>query len=210
MKTLTALTALAMLLAIVPVQNAHAQIELTLGGGVNSPMGEYGDQSKVGYAITGGLGYRIFHMATLGVEATYNGNGMKDWVTSGLAPGYDLSTSMLTYAATARFMFPVSKHSVFAKGLVGNYRGTVKLEGPMTDESISTTDLGFGIGGGIMLNSSKNSSLFADLTYNNVTFDGADSATEFLTFTVGALIRFDLGKKGLEDDVKDDLDKLRN
>jgi hypothetical protein len=205
-----ALTALTMLLAIVPVQNAHAQVELTLGGGVNSPMGEYGDVTKVGYALTGGLGYRVFHMAVFGVEATYNGNGAKDHVLEDLGTGYDLSSSMLQYAAVAKFIFPVSKHSVFAKGSVGNYRGTAKLEGPLTDESVSVTDLGFGIGGGIMLNSSKNSSLFADLTYNNVTFDGADSATEFLTFTVGALIRFDLNKSDIEEEARGDLDRLND
>jgi len=211
MKSFMALMAVAVLLvATVSVQNAHAQLELTLGGGMNAPMGEYGDQVNMGYALTAGLGYRVMHMVVLGLETTYNGNKAPDEATASLGPGYDLSTSILQYSALAKVIFPVGNHNVFAKGAVGNYRASAKLSGPLGEASANNTDLGFGLGAGFMLNSASNSAFFADITYNNVSYDGADADTEFFTFTVGAVLRFDLFKDNLHDDVQEDLDKLRD
>jgi hypothetical protein len=93
---------------------------------------------------------------------------------------------------------------------VGNYRGSAKVSGPGVDESVSNTEIGFGFGGGFLINSASNSAFFADVTYHHITFDGDDAATNYLNFTIGALFRFDLFKKDMSDDLQDDLEKVRH
>jgi hypothetical protein len=43
-----------------------------------------------------------------------------------------------------------------------------------------------------LINGENNSSFFLDVTYHHVSFDGADSATEFVTFSAGAVWAFSL------------------
>lgn len=211
MKSVMMLMAVALVLVTpAAVQNANAQLELTMGGGVNAPLGEYGDQAKTGYALTGGLGYRIMPLAVIGVEASYNGNGATDDATATLGSGYDLSSSILQYSAMAKLMLPVGIHNVFVKGSVGNYRGSAKLSGPLGSASIANTELGYGLGAGFLINSAANSSFFADFTYHQVSYEeGTDS--NFYTITVGAVFKFDLfNKSSLRDDLQDDIDQLKN
>jgi hypothetical protein len=192
----------------VAVQNANAQIELSFGAGMNSPLGDYGDQANKGYALNAGLGYRILPLAVLGVEASYNGNKASDEVLEGLGDGYEMSSSILQYSALAKLVLPVGDHSVFAKGSVGFYRASAKVSGPLGDGSFNTTEPGYGIGGGFIINGSKSSSFFADATYHRVAFDDGD--TNYITIMAGALIKFDLGKSSLRDDLQDDIDKLKD
>jgi hypothetical protein len=209
MKPLMALVASVTLLAApLAVQDASAQIELNLGGGVNAPTGEYGDQFNTGYALTAGLGYRVVPLAVIGAEVSYSGNHAPDEVTEAVGPGYELTSNILQYGLVAKLVLPVGSQNVYAKGSVGNYRATAKASGPLGEGSITVTDPGYSIGGGFLINGNKMSAFFADVTYHHVNFDG-DADTNFFTITAGALIRFDLSKPDLRDDLQDDLDKLR-
>jgi len=208
--TLIWVTAVMLLAAPVAVQNAIAQVEFTLGGGMNTPLGDYADQSNVGYAITTGLGYRVTPLAAIGVELNYNGNGASDEASAGLDPGYDMSSSILQYGLLAKVMLPVGDHSVFAKGSFGSYRGSAKVSGPAGDFSFTSTDPGYGVGGGMLINGDNNTSLFLDATYHHFSIDGSDGATTYWAFTLGALIRFDLSHRSMRDDLQDDLDKLKD
>ena len=170
MKTTILLVTAAMLLASpMAVQNANAQFEFSLGGGMNTPMGDYSDASNNGYAITAGLGYRVTSLAVLGMEANYNGNSASDEALVGITPGFDMSTSILQYSLMAKLLLPVGNHSVFAKGSFGNYRASAKVSGPGADLSFSTTEPGFGIGGGFLVGGNNNTSLFVDATYHSYT-----------------------------------------
>lgn len=191
MKSIAVLLAAAALVAApMTVQNAHAQVEVTLGGGLNSPMGDYGDQSKMGFTLTSGVGYRIIPMLSVGAELNYHANDATDEFVEALGPDVSMSSNILQYGAVARFMVPVGFHNLYAKGSVGNYRGTVKVSSPLGSASLTTSHLGYAMGAGIMINGPKSASLFADATYHTVTFDDAPEATTFMTFNAGAVFSF--------------------
>ena len=210
MKLFIVLAATAVLLVAPLVQDANAQIEFTLGGGVNTPLGDYGDQANTGYAVSAGLGYRIVPLAVLGIETSYSGNKAPDEVTDAVGPGYDLTMNILQYALLAKFVFPMGDHNMFLKGTVGNYRASAKVSGPLGDASITLTEPGYGIGGGFLVNGSETSAFFADLTYHFVDYGGDGGETSFFTITAGALIRFNLSEPDRRDELQDDLDRLRD
>jgi hypothetical protein len=210
MKSIITLVAAAILLAAPAVQNANAQLEITLGAGLNTPLGEYGDQTNPGYALTAGVGYRFIPFAAIGVETNYSGNKASDDALAGLGDGYEMSSSILQYSAMAKLLLPIGNHNVFAKGSVGNYRASATVSGPLGEGSITLTDLGYGLGGGFVIRGNHSTSLIADMTYHSVAFDNGSGDTNYLSITVGALISFDLFKPKLRDDLQDDLDKLRD
>ena len=89
-------------------------------------------------------------------------------------------------------LLPVRQHNVYAKGVVGNYRGSVKVSSSLGDQEANNTELGYGIGGGLLINGDRNSSLFLDVTYHHVAYDGADIDTNFLTISAGGVFGFNL------------------
>jgi len=210
MKTIMTFLASAILLAApLAVQNANAQIEITMGGGLNTPLNDYGDQINPGYALTAGFGYRFIRFAALGVEASYNGNKASDDALAGLGDEYEMTASILQYSAMARLVLPVGNHALFAKGTVGNYRGSAKLSGPLGEGSVTNTELGYGLGAGFVIGGNKSTSLIADVTYHQVAYGGESGDVNYLTISVGALIKLDLFKPKTRDKFQDDLDKLR-
>jgi len=192
------------------VQNANAQLELTLGAGMNAPLGMYGDQTNTGLALNAGLGYRVVPLVVVGMETSYNRNSGSDELLAPLGPDYEMTTSIFQYAAMAKFVFPVGQHSVFAKGSMGNYRGSATVTGPLGEASVNNTDLGYGLGGGFLINTAKGSSFFADFTHHSVAYDGDSEDTTFFAITVGALIRFDFFKSSLNDKTKKEIEKLHS
>lgn len=202
------LAAIAILLvAPSAVQDANAQIELTLGGGVNAPQGEFGDQFSTGYTFTAGLGYRVVPLAVIGGEVSYSGNSAPDEVTQAVGPGYELTSNILQYAMIAKLIVPVGDHSVFAKGSFGYYRATAKASGPLGSGSITVSDPGYGVGAGFLFNGGSSTAFFADVTYNHVNFDG-NADTNFFTITAGAVFRFNFSEPDLREEVQDDIDRL--
>ncbi len=212
MRSIMKLTALAALLIVsVAVQNANAQMEFTVGGGLNAPQGDYGDQANTGYALETSLGYRFSRYAAGGVEVSYNGNKASDEVTAGLDPGYKLSSSILQYSAMAKALLPMGNHNVFAKGSVGNYRASAKASGPMGDASLTTTAFGFGLGAGFLINSSTNSSFFAEVMRHQVNFDNDGGDVSYFSVTVGALFKFDLFKESeTERSAREELERAKH
>ena len=109
-----------------------------------------------------------------------------------------------------KVMIPAGGHDLYAKGSIGNYRGSAKISGPDVDESLDFTDPGFGLGAGFQIKGGNNTSLFADVTYHSVAFGDGDGNTNYVAYMVGAMINFDLSKKNTRDDLQDDLDRLRD
>jgi len=213
MKVLTTFMALALVLASVSVQNANAQLEISGGAGLNSPLGEYGDQAELGYSLAGGLGYRVIPWLSVGFELGYNGNKAPDEFTQAVGPDIEMSTSIFSYSGVAKLIYPVGRHGVFAKGSIGNYRGSAKVTTPLGEVSVNNTDLGYGFGGGFNFAGAKNSAFFVDVTYHTIAFDGADSNTNYVTFNVGATFMFDLFNQQEaeeEDDLREELKPLTN
>jgi hypothetical protein len=193
MKSITTLlAAAAILVAPVAAQNAHGQVELTLGGGMNSPLGEYGDQVNAGYAVTAGIGYRFMPLIVVGAEVSLYGNKGSDELLAPLGPTYEMSSRIQQYAGMAKLLLPVGNHNVFAKGLVGSYRASATVSGPLGEASASNSEVGYGLGGGLLINGSRNSSLYLDVTYHHIAYDGSDIDTNFLTFSAGGVFRFSL------------------
>lgn len=207
MKSIIVLAATAFLLvSLVVVQDASAEIEVTLGGGVNAPQGEYGDEVNTGFVLTAGLGYRVVPLLVLGGDVTYSHNKAPDEVTQAVGPGYELTSSIAQYSLVAKLVLPVKQHNVFAKVSWGNYRATAKASGPLGSGELKISDPGYGLGGGFLINSSSSGAFFSDVTWNHVNFDGSD--TSYFTITIGALIRFGQSEPSLHDEVQDEIDKL--
>lgn len=193
MKALLAF-ALAAGLIIAPavVQNAHAQLELTLGGGLNAPLGDFRDEIKNRWVFSTGLGYQIAPVLAVGVELGFFGSEASDDITAGLSPGSEVTTRIHQYAGYARIMVPVKQHSVFAKGVLGSYRGVIKYSGPLGDAKGENTDPGYGIGGGVMINGDHNSAFFLDVMYHHVSFDDSSVDTNFMSYSLGGVFRISL------------------
>jgi hypothetical protein len=171
MKSLITILAAAVLLAApMAVQNAHAQVEFTLGAGLNTPLGEYGDEVKAGYAIITGVGYRLMPYVAIGADVSFYGNSATDDVLEGYGDGWELKSSIQQYSGVLKLLLPVRQHNVYAKGVVGNYRASVKVSSPIGDQKVSITELGYGLGGGLLINGDRNSSLFLDVTYHHIAF----------------------------------------
>jgi hypothetical protein len=180
------------MVAFTAVPNANAQIELIFGGGLSSPMGEYGDQTNTGWAFTTGLGFQVAPVLVVGAELGFFGNSGSDDLLAGFSPGTEMKTTIHQYAGFARLMLPAGKHNVFAKGVVGSYRGVVKVKSPLGDAEAENTDPGFGIGGGILINGAHNTAFVLDAMYHRVSYDGAPEPTSLMTFSVGGIFRFSL------------------
>jgi hypothetical protein len=151
----TVLVAAVVFVTPMAVQDANGQVEFTLGGGLNSPMGDYGDQANVGYAITTGIGYRLARFLSVGVEIGFYGNSASDAVLAGLAPGTEMTSRIEQYAGTAKWFIPAGNHNLFLKGVFGSYRGTAKVTSPLGEFNLSNTDPGYGLGGGLLINGKK-------------------------------------------------------
>jgi hypothetical protein len=198
MKVLTTLLAATLIFAAPPiVQNARAQGEFWLGVGMNAPQGEFGDETNNGFALTSGLGIRPLPLLLVGVELNYYGNKAADEVVEAVGPDIDMSLRILQYGGVVKALLPVLNHHVYAKGNVGYYRGTAKVSSPLGEAKVSNNELGFGIGGGLMINGSKNSALYMEIIRHHIRYDDADIDTNFLTFSAGAVFSFDLVKNTL-------------
>jgi hypothetical protein len=188
----TLLAAAALVVAPMAAHNAQAQVQVTLGAGLNTPLGEYADQSNAGYAIITGIGYRVMPMLVLGGEFSFYGNNASDQALEGYGDGWEMKSSLQQYAGLVKLLLPVRSHNVYAKGLVGSYHGTAKIISPDDEAKLSMSELGYGIGGGLQINGDRSSSLFLDVTYHTVSFDESETNTNFITYSAGAVISFDL------------------
>jgi len=188
----TLLAAAALVVVPMAAQNAQAQVQITLGAGVNTPLGEFKDQTNAGYAIITGIGYRVMPMLVLGGEFSFYGNNASDAAMEGYGDGWEMKSSLQQYAGLVKLLLPVRNHNVYAKGLVGSYRGTAKIISPDDEAKLSMSELGYGIGGGLQINGDRGSSLFLDVTYHTVSFDETEGATNFLTYSAGAVITLNL------------------
>lgn len=186
------LTVTACLMAPIAAQNAHAQLELTLGAGLNSPTGEYGDQMKVGYAVITGVGYRLMPYLAVGAEFDLYGNSGSDEVLAGFAPGTELTSTIQQYAGVAKLLVPVGNHHVFAKGLVGSYHGKAKASGPTGSGEASNSNVGYGLGTGFLIQGERSSSFFLEVMYHHIPFEGGSADVNFFSFNAGAVFAISL------------------
>jgi len=174
------------------VQNAQAQLELTMGAGLNTPLGDFKDEIKNGWVFSTGVGYRIAPVLVVGAQVGFFGSNASDVIMEGLSPGSEVTTTIQQFAGYAKVLIPVGKHNVFAKGVLGSYRGIIKYSGPLGDAKGENTDPGYGIGGGVMVNGDTNTSFFLDVTYHHVSFDDTSVDTNFMSYSLGGVFRVNL------------------
>lgn len=190
--SLTILAAVVFLAAPMAVQNAHGQVEFTLGAGLNTPLGDYADEVKAGYAIITGIGYRLMPYVTLGAEVNFYGNSATDEVLEGYGDGWELKSSIQQYTGSIKALLPIRNHNLYAKGVVGNYHASAKVSSPLGDAEANFSEFGYGLGGGLLINGDRGSSLFLDVTYHHIAFEDATSDTNFLTISAGGVFGFNL------------------
>jgi opacity protein-like surface antigen len=190
MKRTFLVTLLVMVLATAAWAQAPiiSSFEFGVGGGMNFPMGDFGDGMNNGYNFNASIGYKVVPMFIIGAEFGFWGNGATDEVIAALGPGGDMSMTGQQFTAMAKYMFPVDVHNLYAKGLVGAYRMASDVESSLGDFSASDTNFGFGVGGGFQYGGLGNSAIYAEGLYHRINGESADG--EYATFSVGVLFSF--------------------
>ena len=169
-------------------QPMTGKFELGALGGINMPTGDLGDGMDKGYMVGVNAGFRPMPLLVIGAEVAYYGNGATDDVLALLGTGADMSMNIWQYTAMAKLMAPLmGNHNIYAKGLVGAYNATAKLENiPLLGNlEASDTNLGFGIGGGLRINGVSKSSFFVEGMFQHINGEGASA--EFFTVAGGIL-----------------------
>ena len=186
------LLAVLFVLVLAPAASAQApfvpSFEFGVGGGLNVPMGSLGDGMNNGYSFNASVGYSVAPMFTLGAELGVFGNGGSDQTNALLGPNGDISMSSIQFAAMAKYRFPIAVHNMYAKGLAGGYRMASDVTSTLGNFEASSTNFGFGIGGGFQFNGFQNSSLYTEGIYHRVSGSTVDG--EFFMFNAGVLFSF--------------------
>jgi hypothetical protein len=190
MRTFILLTVI-MVMAAAPAfsQVPGPKLELGLGGGVSMPTGTLGDGMNTGYGFAASLGYKVMPMLVVGGEFAYYGNGAQDELLQGLGTGAEMDMTTMQFAAMAKFMMPLmTVHNMYAKGVGGAYHSSSNFKNiPLIgDGSVSDTNLGVGIGGGLRFNGASKTSFYAEGMFHNI-FGEAENI-QFFAVGAGVII----------------------
>lgn len=171
------------------------QIEVSVGGGLSLPMGDFGDAYKTGFLGGLSVGYYVTPVLVIGAEGNYYMYKAKDELIDAaklLDPTVtDMKFSTIQATAYGKYLFKPENMSPYVKGIVGMYSDKAKVEAGSGDADVSESDIGFGAGAGVQLKGQGNVGGFGEVLFHDILTEG--SSTTFIEFKVGAT--FFLGKK---------------
>jgi hypothetical protein len=153
-------------------------------GGLSLPMGNLGDAYDSGYNITGNV-----YLMPAGKRFSLRGDvGYESF--GGQSIGTVASSDFSVLSVTGNILFPLGSNSSegsmrpYLIGGAGIYRGSsdITITG-LGSESVSSTDLGIAVGGGIEFKLSGFTT-FAEARFTNVFSDGDSSTWIPLTFGI--------------------------
>ena len=181
---LKALTAVAMATAFT-ASTAHAQtpVSFGVGGGVNVPLSDFGDQAKLGFQGTALVEFAPANLPVgFRVDGTYQQNNFSDDV------GVDGKFQQIYGTADVMYTFKTAPESRIHPYLIaggGVYNLKAKVDG--VDDTGSDTK--FGVNGGAGFNMSAGSAtVFLEARFHNVFTSDDDtgaSNTNFIPITIG-------------------------
>jgi opacity protein-like surface antigen len=172
--------------------------ELSAGGGLAIPTGDFGDVAKTGYLFGGGIGYYATPRLAVGAELSYNSFGASDelegatealfFYLTDVYVDMDINWSILNVVGYGKYLLTDTNFSPYIKAKAGYYNLKLKVEalGQSEDESESY----FGLGGGLGLQYYGEGRLggFAEALYNNIFAD--DDNLQFFEVRAGVNILF--------------------
>ena len=144
--------------------------EISAGGGMTVPTGDFNLIAEPGYGI--GASGAFYAMPTLAVGATiaYNSYGLDESFSAfGLD---DMSLSMWEFSANGKYMFLPGPVTPYAKATMGLFRTTFSASG--VSESVTDMGVGGGLGAQLRLPTS-NIGFFAEGLLNSVFTDGGST-----------------------------------
>jgi hypothetical protein len=179
---LKALTAVAMATAFT-ASTAHAQtpVSFGVGGGVNVPLSDFGDQAKLGFQGTALVQFAPANLPVgFRVDGTYQQNNFSDDFATAFGDG---KVQQIYGTADVVYTFTTAESSMFHPYLIaggGVYNGKAKFDG-VSDSESSTK---FGVNGGAGFDYAVGSaSVFLEARFHNVFTEGSN--TTFVPITVG-------------------------
>jgi hypothetical protein len=165
-----------------PIEKAPGpprKIAFKIGGGINSPLGDWADYYDLGFGAYGSIIYPVQPRFDLigGVEFFRNTGGME-----ALGCKTDCSLSRFIFFGDGRYNFKGKGVTFFGEGGLGIYYDRTKskisfLEIMISEVSDSETNLGFRVGGGVAFRNIEIIGMFHIVEDSNM-------------FTLGASYRF--------------------
>ena len=173
---LLALAGLAGALAIGPssvdAQDAK-KVSFGVMGGLSMPMGDLGDGYDSGFNITGSV-----HAPLSGKLRLRGDIGYESFAAKGIASIVDGTFNVLSFVGNV--VLPLGQEASaggirpYVIGGAGLYRGSSEIELLGVSRSVSSTDLGINVGGGVEFKLSGFTT-FAEARFVNVFSDGSSS-----------------------------------
>lgn len=171
------------------------QFEVSAGGGLALPMGDFGDAYSAGFLGGVNAGYYVSPILVIGGEFNYSMYSAKDeyvafwqFLDSTVT---DVKWSTIQFSAYGKYLFKPENMSPYVKASIGMYSDKEKLEAGSGDTDVSESDIGFAGGAGVQLKGQGNVGGFGEVMFHNILTEG--SSTTYLNFRVG--VTFFLGKK---------------
>ncbi len=176
------------------------------------PTGDYGDASKSGYRFQGAAEYYLRNDWTIGVSTAYVQSGASDnsqtaaETTLSVMTGGPVTISSwkyrtLQFAGYARHLFATTSPNIspYVSGGLGLYNTKSSVSGAgatqqqldaTTGSGNSETNLGFNLGGGLMMALTPTVGLNVGMTYHNAF---SDPSVNYFVFNGGLNFFFNVG-----------------
>jgi opacity protein-like surface antigen len=179
-----------------PPSHAAGMTWIGAGGGLNMPMGDFGDVASLGFF--GGVSgtHMLNDQFGVGGDIHFHSFGVDDEFEEGLAvlagESVDVSLSALQFTAHGTWMFPMEgDFKPYARLGLGFYNVGSKVEGGTFDSDDSETNFGFNLGLGGMFKTSDTMAIGGEVLYHSIMTE--DEASNLIT--IGAKIAFGVGGK---------------
>lgn len=183
-RTLRALVAMAAIAApaALSAQSADKPVSFGVSGGLSLPIGDSGEGLNSGYNITGHVFFKPASLKSIRLRGDVS---FDRWSVEGED---DASSRALGFSGNAIYDFPTQSTSMvkpYVLGGLGIYNGKATGSFGNVDVSVSDTNLGLQVGGGLTFQLSGFST-FAEAKFVNVFGDGG--STRYIPITFG--VRF--------------------
>lgn len=144
--------------------------EISAGGGMSVPTGDFNLIAEPGYQIGASGAFYVMPTLAIGGTIAYNSYGLDESLSGfGLE---DISLSMWEFSANGKYMFLPGPVTPYAKATMGLFRTSVSAFG--VSESVTDMGVGGGIGAQLRLPTS-NIGFFAEGLANSVFTDGGST-----------------------------------
>lgn len=191
-----ALALMAVMAAGVLAHEPKGMFTVGVGGGLLLPMGDFGDQSKLGWRAVGAGGYFVTNEIAIGPTVAFSNNKIKDVFLTALQAAdstiTDAKTQIIEFGAWGKYFFgqmEAGRLVPYVKAGLGGYNAKFKIESSSGSTSASETNLGINGGVGALYWATPTVNLFLEGAFHNIF---SDPSANYLTVTTG--VGFTFGK----------------